>query len=52
MWVFSFQFFYLVDYNVLKDFHIFNHTWDKAYLIMVVAFFDVFLDSVCKYFLE
>ena len=53
MFFFSFQFVYLVDYNVSKDFHIFNlYPWDEAYLIMVDAFFDVFLDSVCKYFLE
>jgi hypothetical protein len=28
------------------------HPWDKAYLIMVNDVFDVFLDSVCKYFIE
>jgi hypothetical protein len=26
--------------------------WDEAYLIMVDNFFDVYLDIVCKYFIE
>ena len=28
------------------------HPRDEAYLIMVNDLFDVFLDSVCKYFVE
>ncbi|KAL6030415.1 hypothetical protein STEG23_017103 [Scotinomys teguina] len=28
------------------------HLWDKAYLIMVNNVFDVFLESVCQYFIE
>jgi hypothetical protein len=30
----------------------FLHPWDEAYLIMVNDVFDVFLDSVCEYFIE
>jgi hypothetical protein len=26
--------------------------WDEAYLIMMDVVFDVFLDSVCRYFIE
>ncbi|KAL6088245.1 hypothetical protein STEG23_035079 [Scotinomys teguina] len=28
------------------------HLWDKAYLVMVDNVFDVFLESVCQYFIE
>jgi hypothetical protein len=28
------------------------HPWDEAYLIMVDDVFDLFLDSVCEYFIE
>jgi hypothetical protein len=28
------------------------HLWDEAYLIMVNDISDVFLNSVCKYFIE
>ncbi|KAL6030263.1 hypothetical protein STEG23_031660 [Scotinomys teguina] len=28
------------------------HLWDKAYLVMVDNLFDVFLESVCQYFIE
>ncbi|EGW08364.1 hypothetical protein I79_015446 [Cricetulus griseus] len=28
------------------------HLWDEAYLIMVDDFSDVFLDSICQYFIE
>ncbi|KAL6085149.1 hypothetical protein STEG23_008145 [Scotinomys teguina] len=28
------------------------HLWDKAYLVMVDNIFDVFLESVCQYFIE
>ena len=31
----------------------FLHLWDEAYLVMVDdLFFNVFLDLVCKYFIE
>ncbi|ERE73141.1 hypothetical protein H671_5g14455 [Cricetulus griseus] len=28
------------------------HPWDEAYLIMVDDFSDMFLDSICQYFIE
>jgi hypothetical protein len=28
------------------------HPWNEAYLIVVIDGFDVFLDSVCKNFIE
>jgi len=28
------------------------HPWDETYWIMVDDVFDVFLDSVCQYFIE
>ena len=28
------------------------HPWDEAYLVMMDDHFDVFLDSVCKDFIE
>jgi hypothetical protein len=28
------------------------HPWDKAYLVMMDDYFDVFLDSVCGDFIE
>ena len=34
------------------DFHILNHPWDEAYLVRMDDCFDVFLDSVCKDFIE
>jgi hypothetical protein len=30
----------------------FLHPWDEAYLILVDDGFDVFMDSLCKYFVE
>ena len=51
--VFIFQFVYMVD-----DIHRFSyvdpalHLWDEAGLIMVDDFSDVFLDSICQYFIE
>lgn len=27
------------------------HAWNEAYLIMVNAYFDVFLDSFCEHFI-
>jgi hypothetical protein len=29
-----------------------QHPWDEADLVMVYSIFDVFLDSVCHYFIE
>ncbi|ERE83466.1 putative disks large-like protein [Cricetulus griseus] len=49
----EFQFVYMVDYI---DGFLFDepslHSWDKANLIMVDDFSDVFLDSICQYFVE
>ena len=28
------------------------HLWDESYLIMMDKFFDMLLQSVCKYFIE
>ena len=28
------------------------HTWEEAYLVIVDGVFDVFLNSVCEYFIE
>jgi hypothetical protein len=36
----------------LLDFHILNHPWDGAYLIMVSDHFDGFLESIGKNFIE
>jgi hypothetical protein len=30
----------------------FLHLWDEAYLVMMDDLFDMFLDLVCKYFIE
>ena len=49
---FSFDFVYVVDY--IDGFPYIEsslHFWDEAYLIMV-NYFDVFLDSVCENFIE
>lgn len=34
------------------DLHMFLHLWDETYFITVYDLFGVFLDSVCKYFIE
>jgi len=37
------------------DFHILTqslHAWDEGYLIMKDDYFDVFLDSVCRNFIQ
>jgi hypothetical protein len=52
MWFFFFEFVCLVDY--IDGFPYIEsslHFWDEAYLIMV-NYFDVFLDSVCENFIE
>jgi hypothetical protein len=51
--VFVFEFVYIVDY--IDEFLYIKpslHLWDKDYLIMMDDHFDVFLDSVCKNFIE
>jgi hypothetical protein len=48
-----FEFVYIVDYvNGFLYIKPSLHPWDEAYLIMVNDGFDVFLDSVCKNFIE
>jgi hypothetical protein len=53
-WVFfPIEFVYIVDYsNKFSHIEPNLHPLDKAYLIMVNDYFDVFLDLVCRYFLE
>ncbi|KAL6075390.1 hypothetical protein STEG23_005340, partial [Scotinomys teguina] len=47
------KFFYMVYYiDRLSYVEPSFHLWDKAYLIMVNNVFDVFLESVCQYFIE
>jgi hypothetical protein len=51
--IFFFEFDYIVDY--ISGFLYIEptlHPWDEAYLIMMNEGFDVFLDSVCKNFIE
>ena len=53
MIMFFFEFVYIVDYvNGFSYIKPTLHPWDEAYLIMVNDGFDVFLDSVCKNFVE
>jgi hypothetical protein len=50
---FLFEFVYVVDY--VDGFLYVEpslHPWDEAYLIMVNDHFDMFLESVCKNFIE
>jgi hypothetical protein len=53
MITFFFQFVYMVDY-VNEFLYIVPHLnfLDKAYLVMGDDVFDLFLDSVCEYFIE
>jgi hypothetical protein len=47
------EFDYIVDnFNGLLYIDPTLHSWDEAYLVMVNDGFDVFLDSVCKNFIE
>ncbi|KAL6030336.1 hypothetical protein STEG23_019283, partial [Scotinomys teguina] len=47
------QFIYMVYYiDRLSYVEPSLHLWDKAYLVMVDNVFDVFLESVCQYFIE
>ena len=51
--VFFFEFVYMVDYiDGYPYIKLSLHPRDEAYLIMVNDRFDVFLDSVCKDFVE
>jgi hypothetical protein len=51
--IFFFEFFYIVDYiNRFSYFEPTLHSWDEAYLIMMNDGFDVFMNSVCKKFIE
>jgi hypothetical protein len=53
MWFFSFEFVYIVDYiNGFSYIKPTLHPWNEAYLIMVNYGFDVFLNLVCKNFIE
>jgi hypothetical protein len=47
---FSLNFVYIVNY--IDGFSYIVHSWDEAYLIMVIDCFDVFLDSLGKNFIE
>jgi hypothetical protein len=53
MWFFVFEFVYILDY--IDGFPYIEsslHLWDEAYLIMMDDHFNVFLDLVCKNFIE
>ena len=51
--VFFFQFIYMMDY-IDRFAHVEPalHLWDEAHLIIMDNFSNVFLDSVCQYFIE
>ena len=51
--IFFFKIVYIVDYvNGFSYIEPTLHPWDEAYFIMVNDGFDVYLDSVCKNFIE
>jgi hypothetical protein len=51
--IFFFEFVYIVYYvNGFSYIKPTLHTWDEAYLLMVNDTFVVFLNSVCKNFIE
>ena len=53
MWFFFFEFVYIVDYiDGFPYIRPYLHPRNEAYLVMVNDPFDVFLDSVCKNFVE
>ena len=53
MWLLFFETVYVVDYfGGLPYIEPSLNPWDKPYLIMVNDHFDVFLDLVCKNFIE
>jgi hypothetical protein len=50
---FSFEFVYILDYiEGVPYIEPFPHPWNEAYLIMMDGLLDVFLDLVCKNFIE
>ena len=50
---FLFQFDYMINYiDIFSYVEPSLHLWDETYLIMVDDVSDVFLDSVCQYFIE
>jgi hypothetical protein len=50
---FFFEFVFIVDYiNVFSYIELILHPWDEVYLIVVNDGFHVFLDLVCKNFIE
>ena len=51
--IFFFEFVYMLGYvNGLSYIKPTLHPWDETYLIVVNGGFDVFLDLVCKNFIE
>ena len=49
----DFEFVYIVDYiDGFLYIKPFLHPWDETYLVRMDDRFDVFLDSVCKDFIE
>jgi hypothetical protein len=53
MWFFFLEFVYIEDYfDGFPYIEPVLHPWDEAYLIIVNDGFDVFLDSICKNFIE
>jgi hypothetical protein len=53
MWVFSFEFVYILDYvDGFPYIEPLLQPWDEAYLIMVDGHFDVLLDSICENHIE
>ena len=50
--VFIFQLVYMVDYaDIFSYVQLSLHLWDEANLVMVDDGSDVFLDSICQYFI-
>ena len=50
---FFFEFVFIVDYiDVFSYIELILHPWDEVYLIVVNDGFHVFLDLVCKNFIE
>ncbi|ERE67428.1 hypothetical protein H671_7g18744 [Cricetulus griseus] len=49
----KYKFVYMVDYiDGFSYAELSLHPWHEAYLIVVDDFSDVFLDSICQYFIE
>ena len=50
--VFVFGSVYVVDYvYILQYADLALHSWNEAYLIVMVKLLDVLLDSICQYFI-